>query len=473
MSEAARAYRPSLRTRLARHVLLPLVLTWALGTSIALAVASHFAGQAFDRALLDDAYALAVHVLRGPVGPRLDLSSEQMATLLFDQSESVFFAVYGDEGQFVGGHPGLRPPPLPPELTYQFNNIYFKGLEMRSVTLRRSDLHEVEIVMAQTSGSRNVLLHRMWLYSAAAQLLLLIVLAWWLRRGIDRDLAPLAALQQALGRREAHDLQAITEEVTAGASTREVEKLRLTLNSLLQRLGQSVEAQREFAGNVAHELRTPLAGIRAQASYALAQDDPAVWREQLHGIAQGEQRASHLVEQLLALARADEGALAGRLQPLALDEVVRDVLLRFMPRADAAGMDLGAEGLDQSVQVLGDAALVEGILNNLLDNALRYAAGPEARITVSLSQEQGATVLRVCDNGPGFSEEDAAALTQRWTLGRAGQRLGEGAGLGLAIVRRYAELLRAEFRLVAVSQGTGVCAELRFLPVGEVAGLTD
>ncbi|MFB0899636.1 MAG: sensor histidine kinase N-terminal domain-containing protein, partial [Polaromonas sp.] len=97
--------RPSLRTRLAQHVLVPLVITWAAGTAVTLALASHFTGQAFDRALLDDAYALAAHVTLGPLGkPGLDLSIDDMDTLLFDQSESIFFAVYGDEGQFVGGH---------------------------------------------------------------------------------------------------------------------------------------------------------------------------------------------------------------------------------------------------------------------------------------------------------------------------------------------------------------------------------
>ena len=187
--------RPSLRTRLARHVLLPLVITWAAGTAVALAVASHFAGLAFDRALLDDAYALAAHVRQGPNGPKLSLSDEDMATLLFDQSETMFFAVHTGQGQFVGGHAGLRPPPLPDGVGSQFADIVFRGREMRSVSLRRSDPTEVEIVMAQTSASRNRLLQRMLAYSVIPQAFLLGFLAWWLRRGIGRDLRPLAAMR--------------------------------------------------------------------------------------------------------------------------------------------------------------------------------------------------------------------------------------------------------------------------------------
>jgi two-component system sensor histidine kinase TctE len=256
----------------------------------------------------------------------------------------------------------------------------------------------------------------------------------------------------------------VPDDVTSSVNSRDVENLRLALNSLLLRLGRSIEAQREFAGNVAHELRTPLAGIRAQASYALAQPSPTVWREQLLGIADGEQRASHLVEQLLALARADEGRAALQLQPLQLDELVRDVVLRFMAKADAVGVDLGAEGLDHPLSVLGDVALLEGILANLLNNALRYAVSPDARVTVSVSLEGAQTVLRVVDNGPGMSAQDLSFWGERWALGEAGQRLGEGVGLGLSIVRRYAELLGAEFSLTPGMDGRGVCASLRFGP---------
>jgi two-component system sensor histidine kinase TctE len=339
--------------------------------------------------------------------------------------------------------------------------MIFQGREMRSVSLRRSDPVQVEIVMAQTSATRNRLLQRMLTYSAIPQALLLIFLAWWLRRSIGRDLGPLATLQQALGRRDASDLRPVPDDATTNVNSRDVENLRLALNSLLLRLSRSLDAQREFAGNVAHELRTPLAGIRAQASYALAQQTPAVWHEQLLGIAEGEQRASHLVEQLLALARADEGRAALQLQPLLLDELVRDVVLRFMPKADAVGVDLGAEGLEQPTTVVGDVALIEGILGNLLNNALRYALGPDAHVTVSVLVEDGQTVLRVVDNGPGMSAQDMLFWGERWALGVAGQRVGEGVGLGLSIVRRYTELLGAEFTLAPGADGRGVCASLR------------
>ena len=454
--------KPSLRGRLARHVVLPLVLTWAVGTAVALSVANFFAGQAFDRALLDDAYAVAANVRTNSSGPELNLSPPEMGALLFDQSESVFFAVLLPGGALVAGHAGLRPPPLSEKAPYAFADIQFQGRELRAVSLRRIEPAEFTVVMAQTSASRSRLLHRMLTYAVVPQILLLLFLAWWLLRVIQRDLQPLAELQEAVDRRDARDLTPVPPSVTSGASTRDVERLGLAVNSMLARLHESISAQREFAGNVAHELRTPLAGIRAQADYALAHADPQVWREQLQGISQGEARASHLVDQLLALALADEAKAGLRLEPVALNALARGVLLRFLPKADAAGVDLGGEGLDEPVTVLADAALLEGLLGNLLDNALRYGKAAQPRVTVSVTRLADAAVLSVTDNGPGLSEPNRARLRQRWLQGAAGQQQSQGAGLGLAIVSRYAELLGARFTLEAVAGESGLCASVTF-----------
>ncbi len=145
---------------------------------------------------------------------------------------------------------------------------------------------------------------------------------------------------------------------------------------------------------------------------------------------------------------------------------MREILLRFLPRADALGVDLGAEGLEERVEVRGDKALIEGMLNNLLDNALRYGTGDAPRVTVAVHREGRAAVLSVTDNGPGLGTVEAAQLTRRWTQGAQGQKLGQGAGLGLAIVGRYAELLAAQLSLEGGAQGAGLCASVRFpLPV--------
>jgi signal transduction histidine kinase len=454
--------KPSLRARLGRHVLLPLAATWGLGSIVVLTVGGHFAAQAFDRSLLDDAYALAAHVHQEGHGLTLDLTPQDMSTLLFDQSESVYFAVFGPDGQRIAGDPRLPPARIPEGASYEFSELPLQGRPVRSVSLRRTAPVAFTVVMAQTTASRTRLLQQLLVYSGLAQAGLLLALAWWLRRIIERDLHPLAELQHALDGRDAGDLAPVPATLTRGATTGDVQRLGDAVNSLLARLQESLVAQREFAGNVAHELRTPLAGIRAQASLALAQDDPGVWRAELQGIVQTQERASRLVDQLLALARAGEATAGLKLQPLALNELVRDVVLRFLPKADALGVDLGAEGLDEPVQVRGDMALIEGILTNLLDNALRYGAGSVPRVTVAVHREGDAATLSVGDNGPGLDAEQAGEVTQRWVQGPQGRKLGQGAGLGLAIVRRYAELLDAQFSLEPGPGGRGLSARLRF-----------
>jgi two-component system sensor histidine kinase TctE len=410
-----------------------------------LTIASYFTQQAYDRALLDDAYLVASHVRQKAnateVDIELSLSAQEMSTVLFDQSESMFFAVLRLDGSLVAGHAGLHPTLSGVQSAPQFEVLNYQNKHLRSVTLFRDQPTPFVVVMAQTTTSRERLLQRLFVFSLAPQVLLLIALALWLQRAIEEDLVPLSALERTLGERDARDLT----PVPVSASTQDVERLGQAINALLSRIAQSVQAQREFSGNVAHELRTPLAGIRALADYGLRHSDPEVWREQLMGIAQSQERASHLIDQLLALALADEAQQQLTHESVAMHEVVRDVVMRFMPRADAKQVDLGAVGLEQPLWVQANRALLEGVLNNLLDNALRYGASPsgESRITVSLADAPQAVVLSVMDNGPGVSEAQRQKLSRRWVQGSAGEALKEGSGLGLAIVHEYARLLGA------------------------------
>jgi two-component system sensor histidine kinase TctE len=447
--------KPSLRTRLVRHVMLPLVMTWMLSTGVLMGIANFFTQQAFDRFLLDDAYAVAANIKLQGGALELSLSSREIGNILFDQSESVYFAVLRPDGSLVAGHGGLRAAPLVKGRSYQFADMNYQGRPLRSVTLHRQEPADFDVVMAQTTKSQARLLQRLLLYFFVPQAFLLLLLAIWLRRAIQADLVPLGHLQQGLNERDARDLT----PVEVSSNTRDVEELAAAVNSLLERIGHSVRSQREFAGNVAHELRTPLAGIRAVSEYGLLQKDPQLLRQQLEVIAKSEVRASHLVDQLLALALADEADASFSREPVALNELVHSAVLRYLPRADAAGIDLGAEGLDEPVSVLAHPALIDGILNNLLDNAFRYgrpADGATSVVTVALQREGHQVRLSVMDNGPGIPAEQKQQLLQRWARGVDGARLGLGAGLGLAIVSQYARVLGAQLVLESASPQGGL-----------------
>lgn len=480
---AAQRPLPSLRTRVARHVLLPLALMWIFGTALTAGVAYYYAQQAFDRALLDDAYALAANVQTSGDNVQLKLSESEFKALLFDQSESVYFAVLRSDGSLVSGHPWLHTAPRaeagPPASGFEFSDSNYQGSTLRVVRIFRSGRPGYEVVVAQTTRSRTALLRQVLLFSFSPQGVLLVILAWWLRRAISADLQPLSALQRALNQRDASELT----PVAINASTRDMQQLGAAVNALMSRIDAGVRAQREFAGNVAHELRTPLAGIRALATFGLTRADPEVWRTQLAAIAASEERASHLVEQLLALALANESSNSLHLFPVALDLLVRRVVLDAMPRADALGVDLGAQGLDDAVSLAGDAALIEGALVNLLDNALRYGrptSGQVPTITVALRSVPSRVSLMVIDNGPGMALDAQAQLIKRWqqaasrieTPSGANSGLGQGVGLGLAIVARYAELLGARLELgpaptlssTPPGNSPGLCAALHWTP---------
>jgi two-component system sensor histidine kinase TctE len=448
---------PSLRSRMLWQVMVPLALTWALGSAVAVSVAYVYIRKAFDRSLLDDAYAIAANVSERDGMLNFNLSAREVGGVLFDRDEKVFFSVLNADGTLLAGQGGLRETlPEGRAEPWIFEEQHYRGVDVRMVTLVRNQPLLHAVVVAQTTRSRSALLGQLLSASVAPQALLLIGLGLWLRRSIQTELQPMLALEKALAERDANDLKPLQ----LAPHSIDVANLADAANALMARVAAGVRAQREFAGNVAHELRTPLAGIRSLAEYGLAQKDPVAWVAQLRLIVTSEARASHLVDQLLALALADEARDNLELQPLAMAPLVQDLLLRLLPRADAAGVDLGAEGLEQPLHALGTAALLEGLLGNLLDNALRYGRpavpGIAPRVTVAAQQQGEELMLTVTDNGPGMEPGQHERVLERWEQGRGGAEQGTGSGLGLAIVSRYVALLGGRLALGPAAEGAGL-----------------
>jgi two-component system, OmpR family, sensor histidine kinase TctE len=449
--------QPSLRRRLLRQVILPLAFTWLAATLLTTWIANHFVQQAYDRSLLDDALSLAAHIRMVEDKVNIDLSPREISSVLFDQSESVYYAIFDARATLLAGHSGLESQARTVDDRPYFADVLYQNKSLRAVILPVRQPARLTIVIGQTTHSRSGLLYRLLIFSLLPQALLLGLLTFWLRRNIDINLEPLNRLRKTIEARSANDLSALPASVTQATGTRDINQLSESLDHLLRKVKDGIEAQKEFAGNVAHELRTPLAGIRALAEYGLRNPDPAVWQQQLRAITQSQERASHIVDQLLALAFAAEAGQALQLEPMALDEVVHDVLLGSMPKADALGADLGAEGLESTHMVMGHRGLIEGLLVNLIDNALRYGAVAPAKpvVTVSIDDKRandGRIWLVICDEGPGLSLESIERFKQRWSQGLQAQYIGQGHGLGLDIVRRYALLLDATLEFTS---GTG------------------
>jgi two-component system sensor histidine kinase TctE len=445
----------SLRARMLWRVLLPLAATWLIGSAIALYLAWIFAGRAFDRALLDNAYAIAANIGMRDGEPVLNLSPREVDNVLFDRAEKEYFVVFTEDGQVRAGNADLVAPPQRTSRTPEFSNGTYRGVGLRLATLHAFGPAPFTVVVGQTTQGRTQLLREMLARSVVPQLGLLILLGAYLRHQINRELEPLVLLQRELDRRDSGDLG----PVALLPLSHDIERLRDAINSLLARIERGVQAQREFAGNVAHDLRTPLAGIRALAEYGLARGDPAIAQQQLKSIVASEERASRLVEQLLALALADEARDGIKLEVVQVDELVRRVLLGFVPRADAAGVDLGATGLDTPTPAYASVALLEGVLANLIDNALRYGrSGTAATLTVEVTSDQGHVAIAVIDDGAGLDSSRRDLPPRRWQHGTGGVEPGAGAGLGLAIASRYAELLGGSLRLESGADGRGLRA---------------
>ncbi|TDP61808.1 ATP-binding protein [Roseateles toxinivorans] len=257
---------------------------------------------------------------------------------------------------------------------------------------------------------------------------LMALLGWWLSALTLRPLQQVAA-----GVRE-RDAQSLAPLPSEGLPD-EVAPLVTALNALLQRLGQSLDQQRSFVADAAHELRSPLTALKLQAQLLARATDPATREEAMAALTAGIERAARLVEQLLALARAEPGALAVAPQPLDLSELVREAVADCVPLARQRGSELQLFA-ERPVTVLGDRAALTALVRNLADNALRYAP-PGARVELRVEQVEGRPRLQVDDSGPGIPPAERAHVFDRFYRRNLSDE--GGSGLGLAIVRQVAE----------------------------------
>jgi two-component system sensor histidine kinase TctE len=278
-------------------------------------------------------------------------------------------------------------------------------------------------------------------------------LVWY---GIDRGLRPLATLQHEISSRSHRDLSPLPESNAPG----EVRALVRAMNDLLARLASALSAQQRFTADAAHQLRTPLAGIKTQAELALRQDRLDDVQHTLRQLNTATGQTTHLINQLLSLARSEPAvSRAQATQRINLHELARDTTTEWVPRALARNIDLGFDGSALPATIEGDAVLVRELLSNLLDNAIRYTQ-PGGQVTVRVAIADSAVTLSVEDNGPGIPPAERERVFERFhrVLGNGG----EGCGLGLSIVREIAQSHGAETRLAAGKNGNGTVVTVSF-----------
>jgi len=294
---------------------------------------------------------------------------------------------------------------------------------------------DVQVYVGELTGSRSAILRavlRSVLLPLLVALPLLALAGWW---AVRRGLLPMRQLSEALGQRRPEALEPV---VLANVPT-EMQPMVHALNDLFARIERVLDGERRFTSDAAHELRTPIAAIRAQAQVALgAGDDQAQREHALRATLAGCDRATHLVEQLLTLARL-EAAPAGRADVVDLTDMARRVLAELAPGALARGQQLALEAT-APCRVRGNDLLLGVLLRNLVDNALRYSPDG-ATVQVSVAVEAGRPVLHVDDSGAGMSDAEMARLGERFY--RVPGHAQPGSGLGWSIVQRIAQVCGA------------------------------
>jgi len=431
-------------------MLAPLLLLWPMSIAITYLVAKSIANQPFDHALEDSVTVLAQQVkeVDGRLVSRLPGSARDI--LRADDVDNVYFQIIGPHAEYVDGDRDL---PLPREDehnrtgTVHFRNdvmhgtqvrVAFSYVNLRPLAARGDEAHAALVQVAETLDKRAQLANEIIKGVILPQFIILpivLALVWF---ALARGLSPLAQLQERIRARLPDDLSPIDSRQVP----EEISPLVGSLNDMLERLSQTIEMQKRFIADAAHQMKTPLAGMRMQSELALRQLDPGEIHRSLEQLAKSSESATRLVNQLLALARAENQPHAGiAFESLDLREVARATVQDWVQASFAHGIDLGFEEPRWPIIIAGNSLMLREMLSNLIDNALRYTP-PGGSVTVRVRPDVEPVVLEVEDTGPGIAPAERPRVFERFyrILGSTAS----GSGLGLAIVREIAQQHGAE-----------------------------
>ena len=440
-----------MRRRLLLFLIPALSLLVVGAAALAYHVALRVATSAYDRSLLDPALDIAANIENDELGPHLAMQAQAQEALLYDHEDSVVFQVRAAGGAVVIGDERLPPPPslMPGERAFFDGRL---GTEPVRIAAVRSDAG-MYVQVAETLHKRTRLVRDVVGAGLLPALLIAagtLALAW---TGVARGLAPLTWIRTQLLARTPHDLRPLDER----AAPIEIAPAIEALNRLFAKLHDANASQQRFLANAAHQLRTPLAGLRLHLELLLRRDLAPDLHAEIASMHAATVRAGHLANQLLALAKTDASVENPReLLPIDLHAIANSAVHEWVQRAIERGIDLGFV-LDHA-WVSGDPMLLGELLDNLLDNALRYA-GQRSSVTVRCGYDGEQAYLSVEDDGPGIPESERARVFERFY--RVPGAAGDGAGLGLAIVKEVVARHRGRLDVESAA-GLGTRIVVRF-----------
>jgi two-component system, OmpR family, sensor histidine kinase TctE len=486
---------PSIRGRLFGYLLLPLaaLMSLAFWADHRTFVTPMY--DTFDRALSRAAIAIAAQVHQGndgqlyvdqpdpgtlrmhtpgtaylpPPPPDGSITERHGASLRFDSDdrplswlrlypgahESLLYRVSLPNGHTLAGDDGL-----PIAKGQDADNLAYDDASYKNLSLRVATYHAsigdtpVLVTVGENVHHRDIVVRRLDSIiglSDGIQLVLVLVLTLF---GITVALRPINRLREQIARQEPQSLQPLMLEPVPG----EVRPLVESLNTMLMTVRDSTLAQQHFLTNAAHQLRTPLTGLKAQLEVLAGETTDPMQQERITRLQGSVDRLAHTANQLLALARAEPSAHGpGDFVSIQIDALVGAVIGSMLDRALARSIDLGAEC--EPLQVHGVHWLLHELLINLLDNAIRHT--PDGgNITIRCGRQNGTPYLEVEDSGPGIPVSERERVRERFY--RAAGSDGQSSGLGLAIVEEIARSHRAHFKILDALEGTGARMRIEF-----------
>jgi two-component system sensor histidine kinase TctE len=461
MSETAQKREtPSLRRQLLLRLLLPLLALLCVGAAASYYIALRFANGAYDRALYDSARSLAQQIRVENGHTTVNLPRAALEMFEWDDLDTTYYRISSATEGFVFGHKDM--PALPHETERDAKTTYYdafilsKPVRVVALSLPAGiDGANVQVQVAETRNKRGLLASDILATVLLPQILLIVLAGGLVWFGVASGLVPLRHLEAEITLRTHRDLSPLPDRSVPP----EVRPLTHAINDLMLRLGQALSAQHRFIADAAHQLRTPIAGLKVQIDRALLAQNMEDIRPALAQLQTSAERVARLSNQLLTLARAEPGSSdTVRFTDIDLREVARQIGMEWVPRALERNMDLGFADSARRAMVRGDTLLLQELLSNLIDNSVRY--GREGgRITVTVLAAP-ASELSVEDDGPGIPEEEKEHVFMRFH--RVPGSPGGGSGLGLAIVREIAHAHGAQISIERPENGEGTRVRVTF-----------
>ena len=442
----------SIRNRILIWVFLLFLIIWAGISYATFYQSSHEVEELFDSELAQAAGVLiqistTLNLKHSSIEPKLQKDiyghryEKKIAFQIFSNNKLILYSANAPS-TIMSKENGFSDKTINNELWRVFR-LHDEEHNHEIITAERYDVRD-ELVLQITKDS---------LYPLTLMIPILLLIIWI---GIDRGLYPIRKLAKQIENRSPDNLEPISVNFNV---PNEVKPLFTALNSLFIKLKSAFERERRFTSDAAHELQTPLASIKTQAQVALRSHNSDEQQHALEKTVEGIDRATHMVQQLLALARLEPLSSLDARSKLELYTLTQTLMGELDAESHRKNIELSLNG-EESVHIEGNQPAIEILIRNLLSNAIRYTP-EDGKVSVEVTREPGHVLLSVTDTGPGIPEEDLKRVFERFYRGQNNQHI-IGSGLGLSIAQHIAELHNASIDFVHTAPDSGLKVVIKF-----------